>query len=131
MQERETSDGTRASTYNLDILLAGKIKEIIEGQWGKSLTDIKHLSVEQFYERRIVGGQVSYKPINRFVIYGVFGENCVFGMMLREEGDNLLCGWERVNHLSIHMFSFQYIARSWLSSLGLTQQMLSIEHSCP
>lgn len=35
----------------------------------------------------------------------VFGENCVFGMMLREEGESLLCGWERINHLPIHRVS--------------------------
>ncbi|HTK08616.1 MAG TPA: hypothetical protein VL485_15720 [Ktedonobacteraceae bacterium] len=72
MQSEKISDNTTANIDDLDTLLASKVKDIIERQWGKSLTDIKHLSVEQFYERRIVGGQVSYKPINRFVIYAQF-----------------------------------------------------------
>jgi hypothetical protein len=64
MQARKTSDDAMTCINDLDTLLASKIKEIIEEQWGKSLTDVKNLRVEQFYERRVMGGQVSYETVS-------------------------------------------------------------------
>ena len=72
MQARKMSDDTTINMDDLDTLLASRVKEIIEGQWGKRLTDVKNLRVEQFYERRVLGGRVSYKPVNRFVLYAQF-----------------------------------------------------------
>ena len=72
MKARKMSDYTMASIDDMDTPLADKIREIIEGQWGKRLADVKDLSVEQFYERLILNGRVSYKPVNRFVMQAMF-----------------------------------------------------------
>ena len=71
-QARKISSDTPTSIDDLDPHLASKIKEIIEEQWGKHLTDIKDLHVKQFYERRVLGGRISYTPVNRFVLYAQF-----------------------------------------------------------
>ncbi|HEY1348484.1 MAG TPA: hypothetical protein VGF67_02520 [Ktedonobacteraceae bacterium] len=52
----------------LDTSLASKVREIIEGQWGRCLEDIKDWYVGQFHERLVEGDQVSYKPTNRFLL---------------------------------------------------------------
>lgn len=57
---------------SLDPRLAKKIREIIEDQWGKRIEDIKYLSIEQFYERIVQQGRVSYKPTNRFMLQAKF-----------------------------------------------------------
>jgi hypothetical protein len=62
-----------ATLDGLDAAVAGKVGEIIERQWGKSLADIQHLHLGRFYERRIQkNGQVSYQPTNRYVLRAQF-----------------------------------------------------------
>jgi hypothetical protein len=72
MKVRNISDDTMTSIDHLDTLLASKIKEIIEGQWGRHLEDVKDLSVGQFHERLVQAGRVSYKPVNRFILQAMF-----------------------------------------------------------
>ena len=63
------STPTSATLDGLDATLASKVREIIEGQWGKRLADIQSLSIGRFYERRVESEVVSYQPTNRYVLH--------------------------------------------------------------
>lgn len=65
-------ENVSAKIESLDTSLAGKVVEIIEAQWGRRLEDVKDLSIEQFYERFVKEGRISYRPINRFVLQTTF-----------------------------------------------------------
>ena len=62
---------SRISTLpdTFDPVLSSKVREIIEGQWGKCMADVQNLSVGRFYERLLRDGEhVSYRPTNRYIL---------------------------------------------------------------
>lgn len=61
--------GQTANTIDsLEASVLGKVKEIIEQQWGKQLADIRELYIGRFYERLMQGEIVSYRSTNRYVL---------------------------------------------------------------
>ena len=66
------SDTVSTTIDSLDAALSSKVREIIEGQWGKRLADLQKLQVGQFYERLIQDGQVSYRPTSLYVLHAKF-----------------------------------------------------------
>lgn len=67
--EKESVSATLAS---LDTALSSKVREIIEGQWGKRIADLHDLQIGRFYERLIQGEQVLYRPTSRYVLRAKF-----------------------------------------------------------
>jgi hypothetical protein len=61
-----------AEDEGIDATLSRKVRDIIENQWGKRVEDLQDLHVGQFYERLVEDGQVSYRPVNRYVLQATF-----------------------------------------------------------
>lgn len=57
---------------SLDATVASKVREIIEGQWGKNVADLQDFYIGQFYERLVHDEIVSYQPTNRYVLRALF-----------------------------------------------------------
>lgn len=59
---------------HLNTLLTGKVKEIIEGQWGKCIEDVQAFNVEQLYQRLVQNNRISYRPTNMFILEASFNK---------------------------------------------------------
>jgi hypothetical protein len=68
----ESLEQFKAGYDSIDAALSGKIKEIIENQWGKRVEDLQNIYVGQFHERLVEDGQVSYRTSNRYVLQAKF-----------------------------------------------------------
>lgn len=64
----ESPEQFKAEYGGIDATLSSRVKEIIEGQWGKRMEDVRDLRVGQLHERVIQADRVSYKPINSFLL---------------------------------------------------------------
>ena len=66
------SDSVSATLDSLDAALSSKVREIIEGHWGKCVADLNDIHIGQFYERLIQDDQVLYRPTSRYVLRAKF-----------------------------------------------------------
>ena|SRR5579884_1486409 len=58
--------------YDINAVLSDKVKEIIETQWGRKMTDLQDLYIGQFHERLEENGQILYRPTDRYILRAKF-----------------------------------------------------------